>query len=96
MTPNQPTSGANCEAVALPQSDLLRAVTAASFLTSLRPDNHVVRLPKYLPDLFIKIRLKIEENCRLCLDIFCSAIMKVLPMTFTSRLMLDAKCVYQQ
>ena len=51
---------------------------------------------KYLPDQFIRIRLKIEQNCRLVLDIFSSAIMNDLFMTFTSRLKVDARCVYQQ
>ena len=51
---------------------------------------------KYLPDQFIRIRLKIEQNCRLFWDIFSSAIINDLPMTFTSRLTVDAKCVYQQ
>ena len=45
---------------------------------------------------FIRISLKIEQNCRLFLDIFVSAIMNNLFMTFTSRLKVDAKCVYQQ
>ena len=43
----------------------------------------------------IKIRLKIEQNCRLFLDIFISAKMNNLFMTFTSRLKVDVKCVYQ-
>ena len=51
---------------------------------------------KSLPDYFIRIGLKIEQNCRLFLDIFGSAIMNDLFMTFTSRLKMDAKCVYQQ
>ena len=42
------------------------------------------------------IRLKIEQNCRLLWYIFSSAIMNDLSTTFTSRLKLDAKCVYQQ
>ena len=40
--------------------------------------------------------LKIEQNCPLFLDIFSSAIMNNLFMTLTSRLKVDAKCVYQQ
>ena len=44
----------------------------------------------------IRICLKIEQNCHLFLDIFISAIMNDLFMTFTSRLKVDAKCVYQQ
>ena len=51
---------------------------------------------KSLPGDLIRIRLKIEQNCRLFLDIFISAIMNNLFMTFTSRLKVDAKCVYQQ
>ena len=49
---------------------------------------------KSLPDDFIRIRLKIEQNCRLFWDIFSSAIMNDLFMTFTSRLKVDAKCIY--
>ena len=44
----------------------------------------------------IRIRLKIEPNCRLFWDIFSSAIMNDLLMTFTSRLKVDVKCGYQQ
>ena len=51
---------------------------------------------KYLPGDFIRIRLKIEQNCRLFLDIFSGTIMNDLFMTFTSGLKVDAKCVYQQ
>ena len=51
---------------------------------------------KSLPGRFIKIGLKIEQNCRLFLDNFSSAIMNDLFMSFTSRLKEDAKCVYQQ
>ena len=51
---------------------------------------------KTFPGEFIRIRLKIEQNCRLFLDIFSSALMNYLFMTFTSRLTVDAKCVYQQ
>ena len=51
---------------------------------------------KYLPGQFIKNRLRIEQNCRLFLDISSSAIMNDLFMTFTSRLKVNAKCVYQQ
>ena len=51
---------------------------------------------KSLPGDFIKIRLKIEQKCPLFLDIFSSAIMNDLFMTFISRLKVDAKCVYQQ
>ena len=49
---------------------------------------------KYLPGQFIRICLKIVQNCRLFLDIFSSAIMNDLSVTFTSRLKVDAKCVY--
>ena len=45
---------------------------------------------------FIRIHLKIVQNCRLFLDIFSSAIMNDMFMTFTSGLKVDAKCVYQQ
>ena len=51
---------------------------------------------KYLPGQLITVRLKIEQNCRLFLDIFSSATMNDLFMTVTSRLKVDAKCVYQQ
>ena len=51
---------------------------------------------KYLPGQFIRIRLKLEQNCRLFLDIVGSAIMNDLFMTFTSMPKLDAKCVCQQ
>ena len=46
--------------------------------------------------IYKKNRLKIEQNCRLFWDIFSSAIMNDLFMTFTSGLKMDAKCVYQQ
>ena len=45
---------------------------------------------------FIRICLKIEQNYGLFLDIFFSAIMNDLFMTFISRLKVDAKCVHQQ
>ena len=51
---------------------------------------------KSLSGDFIRNRQKIEQNCRLFLDIFISAILNDLFMTFTSRLKVDAKCVYQQ
>ena len=51
---------------------------------------------KSLPSDFIRIRLKIEQNYRLFWDIFFSAIMNDLFMTFISRLKVDVKCVYQQ
>ena len=41
---------------------------------------------------FIRIRLKIEQNCRLFLDIFNSAVINALFMTFTSRLKVDVRC----
>ena len=50
---------------------------------------------KYLPGQLVRIRLKIEQNCRLLLDTFSSAIINDLFTTFTSRLKVDAKCVYQ-
>ena len=49
---------------------------------------------KSLPGDFIRIRLKIEQNYRLYLDIFFSAIINDLFITFISRLKVDAKCVY--
>ena len=51
---------------------------------------------KSLPGEFIKIRLKVEQNCCLFMDVFNSAVMNDLFMTFTSRLKVDVKCVYQQ
>ena len=45
---------------------------------------------KYLPGQFIRIRLKIEQNFHLFLDIFSGAIMNDLFMIFTSRLKVDA------
>ena len=51
---------------------------------------------KSLPGEFIRIRLTMEQSCRLLLNIFSSAIMNELFTTFTSRLKVDAKCVYQQ
>ena len=51
---------------------------------------------KSLPDRLTRIRLKIEQNCRLFLDIFSCVIMNDLFMTFTSRLKVDAKYVYRQ
>ena len=51
---------------------------------------------KSRPGQFIRIRLKIEQNYRLYLDIFFSAIINDLFITFISRIKVDAKCVYQQ
>ena len=51
---------------------------------------------KSLPGDFIRIRLKIEPNYGLFLDIFFSAIINDLLMNFISRLKVDAKCVYRQ
>ena len=51
---------------------------------------------KHLPGPFRRIRLKIEKNRRLFLDLFRSAIMNDLTMTFTSRLKMDARCANQQ
>ena len=62
-----------------------------SILTSHRSDYR-----KSFLGQFIRICLKIEQNCRLFLDIFSSAIMNELTMTFTSRLKMDAKCANQQ
>ena len=67
------------------------AVVALACFRMLRSDYR-----KSLPGQFIRIRLKIEQNCRLFLDIFVSAIINDLFMTFPSRLKVDAKCVYQQ
>ena len=50
---------------------------------------------KSLLGYFIRIGLKIEQKCCLFWDIFVSAIMNDLFMTFTSRLKVDAKCAYQ-
>ena len=49
---------------------------------------------KALPGQFKRIRLKIEQNCCLFLDIFSSAIMNDLFMTFTSRIKVDAKYMF--
>ena len=46
---------------------------------------------KYLPGQFIRLRLKIEQNSRLFLDILSGAIMNILMMTFTSRLKMGAE-----
>ena len=51
---------------------------------------------KYLPGEFIRNRLKIEQNHRSFLDVYSGAIMNDLFVTFTSRLKVDAKYVYQQ
>ena len=59
-------------------------------------DGLVVRLQEIPSGDFIRNRLKIEQNYRLFWDIFFSAIMNDLFMTFISRLKVDAKCVYQQ
>ena len=50
----------------------------------------------FLPRDFVRVSLKIEQNCRSFGDIFSGAIINNLFMTFTSRLKVDAKCVYQQ
>ena len=60
-------------------------------LISLRSD-----YMKYLPSQVIRIRLKIEKNGRLFLDIFSSAIINDMTMTVTSRLKMDAKDANQQ
>ena len=59
-------------------------------------DQHRSDYRKYLLGQLIRIHLRIEQNCLLFLDFFSSAIMNDLSMTFTSRLKMDAKCVYQQ
>ena len=51
---------------------------------------------KYLPGQVIRIRQKIKKKGRLFLNIFSSAIMNDLTMTFTSRLKMDAKYANQQ
>ena len=51
---------------------------------------------KHLPGPVLRRRPKIEQNCRLSVDIFSSAIMNDLFTTFTSRPQMDVKCVYQQ
>ena len=57
---------------------------------------YVVRLPEIPSGQFIRIRLKIDLNCRLFTDIFSSAVMNDLSVSFTPRLKVDVKCVYQQ
>ena len=49
----------------------------------------MVRLQEIPSGWLDRIRLKIKQNCRLFLDIFVSAIMNDLFMTFTSRLKVD-------
>ena len=61
-----------------------------------RTEFHRSDYRKSLPVQFIRIRLKVEQNCRLFLEFFSSAIMNDLFMMFTSRLKVNAKCVYQQ
>ena len=51
---------------------------------------------KYLPGQVIRIRLKIDDNCRLFWTFLGRAIMNDLTMTFTSWLKMDAKCDNQQ
>ena len=46
---------------------------------------------KYLPGQFVRNRPKIEQNCLLLWDIFSSAKVNDLFMTFTSRLKIDIK-----
>ena len=71
----------------LPDQQLLALSCKASIRSGYR---------KSRPVELIIIRLKIEQNCRLFLDIFSGAIMNYLLMTFTFRLKVDAKCVYRQ
>ena len=70
---------------------VMRAYSMMIVSGNVRSDNR-----KSSPGDFIRIRLKIEQNCHSFLDIFSSAIINYLFMTFTSRLKVDAKCVYQQ
>ena len=82
----------------------LSGTSATHFLPGTALPNHISpkEIPlwsdykKSLPGDFIRFRLKIKQNCRLFLDIFNSAIMNDLFMTFTSRLKVDAKCNYTQ
>ena len=62
-------------------------------LSHLRIVPLVVKLHEILSG---SIRLKIEQKCRLFLDIFSCAIINDLSITFTSRLKVDAKRVYQR
>ena len=50
---------------------------------------------KCLPILFYAESSKNRQNCRLCLDIFSSAIMHDLTMTLTSRLKIGTKYANQ-
>ena len=50
---------------------------------------------KYLPGQFIKNRLNIDKSS-IFLDIFSSAIINDLTITFTSRLKVEAICANQQ
>ena len=52
--------------------------------------SNLVRLQEILSGSVNKIRLKMEQNCRLFLDI------NDLTLTFTSRLKMDAKCAHQR
>ena len=70
--------------------------TQLTVFLSAVADPHRSDYRKSLQGEFIRIRLKTEQNCRLFWDIFNSAIVNDLFMTFTSRLKVDAKCVYQQ
>ena len=67
--------------------------TMFSIAARLVPElNHRSEYRKCLPGQVTRIRLKIKKNCRLFLDIFSSAIMNDLTMTFTFRLKMDANC----
>ena len=70
----------------------------AAFLLGRKVGKAVLLLGcrNYLPGQFIRIRLKTEQNCRLFMDTFSSAIMNDLSMTFIARLKVDAKYFYQQ
>ena len=62
-------------------------------LLSFQGWSALVRLQEISSGSINKNSSKIEQNCRLFWDIFSSAMMNDLFMTFTSRLKVDAKCV---
>ena len=70
----------------------------AAFLLGRKVGKAVLLLGcrNYLPGEIIRIRLKLEQNCHLFLDIFNSVIMNDSIMTFISRLKMDAKCATQE
>ena len=80
-----------------PKAVLTSLALQQEVLTTSPALQQQVRLTfQYLPGQFIRTCLKIEQNCHLFWDIFSSEIMNDLSMTFTCRLKVDAKCVYQQ